>query len=360
MDTADKLLLDKLLAAIAEYKASDLHLVPGNFPVLRISGKLAPLSTEPPVTANFLAKVIDTWLSPDQKQELQKNKSLIFSYVAANKMRFKVSVYYQQGTLAIAMRALPSQIRDFSRLGLPNKIQEIVNLKRGLIIITGPFGSGKTTMMASIIEYFNRNIAKHIITLEKPIEYIFTDNQSIIEQREVGKDVGDFTAGLKFIFEEDVDIVAVSQLESAEEIKQVFELVDSGRLVLAVMNTESTAQTLESLLNNFSNNEQQHAQKQIARTLSGVICLKLLPATQGGQAMAVEFFFPNEVARSIIASGEFNKLDNLMYNAQEDEGMLSFDGSLAKLANEGVINLKTALENAHDQEHMKALINKSE
>jgi len=358
METADQLSLNKLLAAIAEYKASDLHLVAGNFPILRISGRLAPLNTEPPITANFLTKIVDAWLSAEQKKELQNNKSLIFSYVAPNKMRFKVSIYYQQGSLAIAMRALPNQIKNLLELGLPKKIQEIVNLKRGLIIITGPFGSGKTTTLAAIIEHYNKNSAKHIITLEKPIEYLFTDNQSIIEQREVGRDVSDFTTGLKFVFEEDVDILAVSALENASVIKQVFALVDSGRLVFAVMNTESTVQTLENLLNNFSDIEQQHAQKQLAQVISAVICQKLLPTIQGGQVVATEFFFPNDVARNIIASGDLNKLNNLMYNAQEEEGMLSFDGALAKLVNEGAINLTVALENAHDQEHMQALIGK--
>lgn len=358
METADQLMLNKLLAAITEYKASDLHLVSGNFPILRISGRLAPLNTEPPITANFLNKIVEAWLSPEQQKELQNNKSLVFSYIAPNKMRFKVSIYYQQGSLAITMRALPSQIRNLLDLGLPKKIPELINLKRGLIVIAGPFGSGKTTTLAAIIEYYNKNFAKHIITLEKPIEYLFTDNQSIIEQREIGKDVSDFTAGLKFVFEEDVDIIAVSALENAEVIKQVFALVDSGRLVFAIMNTESTIQTLENLLNNFSDLEQQHAQKQLAQVISAVICQKLLPTIQGGQALATEFFFPNDVARNIIASGDLNKLNNLMYNAQAEEGMLSFDGSLAKLVNDGVINLTVAQENAHDSEHMQALIGK--
>lgn len=358
METADQLLLNKLLGAITEYKASDLHLVAGNFPILRISGRLAPLNTEPPITADFLNKIVDTWLAPEQKKELQNNKSFIFSHVAANKMRYKASIYYQQGSLAIAMRALPNQIRNLSELGLPKKAQEIVNFKKGLIIIAGPFGSGKTSTLAAVIEYYNKNAAKHIITLEKPIEYLFTDNQCIIEQREVGRDVSDFTAGLKFIFEEDVDIVAVSQLENADEIKEVFSLVDSGRLVFAVMNTESIVQALENLLNKFSDQEQQHAQKQLARVINAVVCQKLLPTIQGGQAIAAEFFFPNDVARNIIATGEFNKLNNLMYNTKEDEGMLSFDGALARLVNEGVINLTVALENAHDQEHVQALIGK--
>lgn len=358
METADQLLLNKLLATIAEYKASDLHLVTGNFPILRINGRLAPLTTELPVTADFLKKIVDAWLDAEQKKELQNNKSFVFSHVAANKMRFKASVYYQQGSLAIALRALPNQIRNFSDLGLPKKAQEMVDFKKGLIIIAGPFGSGKTATLAAVIEHYNKNVAKHIITLEKPIEYLFVDNQSIIEQREVGRDVSDFTSGLKFIFEEDVDIVAVSQLEEADEIKEALSLVDSGRLVYAIMNTESTVQTLENLLNKFSDQEQRHMQKQLSRAINAIVCQKLLPTIQGGQVIATEFFFPNDVARNIIATGEFNKLDNIMYNAQEDEGMLSFDGSLARLVNEGVINLTVAMENAHDQEHMQALIGK--
>lgn len=356
MDTTNQLLLDKLIAAVSEYKASDLHLVAGNFPILRVDGKLTPLSSEQPLTAEFLSNVVASWLNEKQKEILDRNKEIIFSYTTSNKMRFKISIYYQQGTLSISLKAIPQQVKNILELGLPREVQSLLTLKKGLIIITGPFGSGKSTTINSIIEHFNQNEAKHIITIEDPVEYVFVDNQSIIEQREVGNDTPSYLDALRFILEEDVDIVVLPELEGGTEaIKQVFKIVDSGRLVIAGMNTESSAKTLESVINNFQTSEQANAQEKLASVLTAVIVQKIIPGLQGTPILAHELLVPNQAAKSVIESGEFIKLNNIM-STTTGEGMITFDRSLADLVQSGTINLAVALEHAHDKEYFQSLV----
>ncbi|MFA6028057.1 MAG: ATPase, T2SS/T4P/T4SS family [Patescibacteria group bacterium] len=359
MDTTDQLLLNKLLAAVAEYKASDLHLVAGNYPILRVDGKLFPLNNEVLLNVNFLKNIVDSWLTPEQQKALDVKKEIVFTYTTSNKMRFKVSVYFQKGVLSVSLKLIPSHIKNLSELGLPPYAQQIAALKKGLILIAGTFGAGKSSTLAGIVETINQNETKHIITIENPIEYLFVDNRSIIEQRELGRDTPTILEALKFIGEEDVDVVVLSELAGKEMIEQAFKVVDSGRLVIAAVNAESTIKVLENIINEFPVAEHNFVQNKLADTLCGVMVQRMLPSLSGTAAVACELFFPenDQSARAIIASGEVNKMPNVLYNSTK-QNMVAFDRSLAELMHKGEISMAVALENAHDREFLQTIINR--
>jgi len=357
MDTSEQLFLNKLLAALAEYKASDLHLVAGNFPILRVNGKLIPLNHEQPINFNFLNTIVQTWLNDEQKKILAKDKSIVFSYTASNKMRFRVGVYYQKGSLSISLKLIPQSLRSLDELGVPLALQQAVELNKGLIIVAGPFGSGKTTTQAALIESINQSKSKHIITIEKPIEYLFADSQSVIEQREIGNDTPSAVEALKFVADEDVDIVSLSSLEGKIVVEEVCRVVDSGRLVIAAVNTESVTQTLENIVNNFLPAERQSIQEKLARILVGIVVQKVVPNLQGSSSLAYELFFPedDQNARAIVSAGEFAKINNVM-DTSTKPGLISFDRCLANMANNSQISLNIALQNAHDKDYFRSLI----
>ncbi|MFH0819363.1 MAG: ATPase, T2SS/T4P/T4SS family [Patescibacteria group bacterium] len=356
MEANDQLYMDKLLATISEYKASDLHLVPGNFPILRVDGKLMPLSSEKTITADLIKQLIDAWLNEADKKILARDKNVVMVYSASNKLRFRTGFYYQRETLSASLKIIPKQIPDLTTLGLPNEVQKIVNMREGLIIISGPFGSGKSTTTAAIINAINQTQAKHIITLEKPVEYIYTDTNSIIEQREIGRDASSFISALKFIMDEDIDTVVVSEIEGAEMIKEIFKLVDSGRLVIALMTAETVVKTLNEFISFFAVAERPYMQEKLSVLLSGIVAQKMLPSIAGGQVVACEAFFPDETALAIIKNGEYEKLNNILYSSQT-EGVVSFDHSLAELVNSGLITLNVAIEHAEDKQYFQTLIN---
>lgn len=357
MDTIEQLFVNKLLAAIAEYKASDLHLVVGNYPILRVNNKLMPLSDEQTITNKFISNIVDNWLNEKQKKQLAIDKAIVFTYTTTNKMRFRAGIYYQKGTLSISLKLIPEHLKTLDELGIPLAVQQIIDLKKGLVIIAGPFGSGKTTTISALIETINNNSSRHIITIEKPIEYLFSDNQSIIEQREIGVDTPSTLEALQFIADEDVDVVALYTMAGHREIEEVFKVIDSGRLVFAAVDAESVTQVLESIIDNFPVDERIHAQTRLANILVGISVQKVIPSLQGGVVLASELFFPQEdqTARAIIQAGEFAKTNNVLDSSQK-AGMISFDRCLSDLVNNGQISLATALENANNKEYFRSLI----
>lgn len=356
MDTSEQLIIDKLLAAISEYKASDMHLVPGNYPIMRVNNQLVPLNNEKLINIDFVNKLSEAWLDEEQKKQLARDRALTFIYISSNKMRFRGNIYYQEGTQAISIKYISNQFPDVLSLGLPTVIENVIAFSKGLVIIAGSFGSGKTTTVASILNHYNQKFAKHIVTLEKPIEYIYPDNLSIIEQREIGKDTPSLLAGLRFVFDEDIDIVYFENLEGAAVIKEAFRLVDSGRLVIVTMNTDSVINSIENIINEFSSEEKNVVQKNLSNTLAAIIVQKILPGMQGSPVLACEYLLPNANAKTAISLGEMNKISNLMYSPSEKE-MVIFERSLADLVNKGLLNISVALELAHDKELFHSLIN---
>lgn len=354
METRNQLAINKILTMVAEYKASDLHLSVANPPILRVDGKLIALTDEPLLTPDWLATFIDSILNEEQKVILARDKEMVLCYDFSDKVRFKVNVFYQKGALSASLRYIPNLIRTIDELGLPAIVRGFTKLKKGLVLVTGPFGSGRTTTMASLVNEVNQERAEHIITIEKPIEYLFIENKSVIEQREVGKDTNSFTEALDAIREEDVNVVMVSEMETKEAIRMVLGVAEAGRLIFSVMSTDSVLKTIEKIINSFDQDEKGHIRNQLADDLEGIISQRLLPKAGGGMKLVAEVLIPTSAARSVIRDGAIYQLNNILQTSR-GEGMISLDRSLAELVKAGEISLDDALAQAADPQNLKSI-----
>lgn len=352
MQTAQTIIFNKLLNTVVERRASDLHLTIGTPPALRIEGELIILEDQEILTPDFIKGIINSFLTSEQKEELEKNKQLVIAHSFDQKLRFKISIYYQKGFLGAVFRYVSPVIKNFLDLGLPKSIEKFLSLKKGLVIISGPFDSGKTTTLISIIETINRTTKKNIFTLEKPIEYIFINDKSIIEQREVGKDVNSFIEGLDLINNEDVDIVSVSHATNEKIFSKIFELVEGGRLVFVILEAEQAFQTIEKIINFFPSSEKEKIQEILTNNLAGVINQKLITSLKKKRALAYEILFANLSIKNIIKEGKLKQINSILQISQA-EGMISMDKCLAQLVRSAEISLDEALKHAIDMENLK-------
>lgn len=355
METGEKIVLDKILSTGAEYKASDFHLSVGNPPILRVDGKLVPLVNEPVVTPDFMKSIVDSILDESQKKTLNEQKEIVLAYTMPNKSRFKISLFFQKGYLAASLRLINQKIKSIKELGLPGIIEEFTRLEKGLVIVTGPFGSGRTSTLAALINEINRTRAEHIITIEKPIEYVYTNNKSIIEQREVGKDTNSFSQALNTASHEDVDVIYVSEMETAEVAEAALNAAESSRLVITAMNTDSVLRTIEKIIAFFPEEREEQARIQLAGVIAGIVSQRLLPRVGGGRIAVAEIMIPNEAVRAVIREGAVYQINNILQTSRE-EGMIPLDHSLAELVKTGEILMDEALANAHDKQNFKTMV----
>jgi len=356
MQTAQSIIFNKLLITVVEKKASDLHLTVGVPPALRMEGELIILEDQEILTPGFIKGVVDSFLTVEQKEELEKNRQLVISYSFDQKLlRFKISIYYQKGFLGVVFRYISPIIKNFSDLGIPIKsIEKFLSFKKGLIVISGPFDSGKTTTLLSIIETINKTKKKNIFTLEKPIEYIFINDQSIIEQREIKKDVNSFSEGLDLISDEDVDIVFVSQITSKEVFEKIFKLIEGGRLVFVILEAEQVYQTIEKIINFFPSFEKEKIQEMLANNLAGIINQKLIPSLNKKRILAYEILINNLSVQNLIKEEKLKQLNSILQISQA-EGMISMDRCLSQLVRNTEISLEEALQYASDMENLKTM-----
>lgn len=353
LDAAEQLVVNRWLASIDEHKASDLLLSVGNPPTLRIQGKLFPLPNEALLVPDFMRRLSETWLTPEQLKILDTKRQIAFGLTMANRRRFKVDVFYQSGFISMNLRLVPDRIPTWEQIGLPKQALALANTERGLLMICGPFGSGRSTTMASLINYINRTKTKHIITFEDPIEYQFADDRSVIEQRELGHDVPDMLQALEALMNEDVDVVVLTLNHHGEVTHKVMDLVSAGRLVIALVNTHTTVQALGKITESYAPGERVTIQQVLASTLIGVINQRLIPTLGGGQALVAEILLPTEHVRGVIQSGELHQLVDLLHTEQVD-GLVSLDQGLAQLVRNGDITRETGVSFALDQTALAA------
>ena len=358
MDTSQELALQKLIASISEYKATDLHLSVGVPPMLRIEGSLTPVADESLVNINLVNAIADAWLDDKQKVKLEKEKEIVYAYTYKDRARFKVTIIKQQGTYSISLKMISDYIRPYEELGFPSVIKKIIDGKKGFLLIAGPYNSGRTSTLASIVEYLNQNKAKRIVTLEEPMEYLFIDAKAVIEQREVGRDVITKSEGLDNIMHEDVDIAVVHSLEKAEDIKKTISVASSGRLVLASINSDGIIPAIKKMINTFSQEDRSQFSDNLADNLSGVIAQKIIPKIGGGLILASEIMIPNQAIRAMIKAGDLTQIPNSMQTARS-EGMITIDQKLAELVNEGIIQQEIAVENATNEKDLRVFINQT-
>lgn len=338
--------MQDLLEKTVQNNASDLHLVVGEVPVLRIDGRLTFLQTYPPISSEMMIQIIGSILTPSQKEMLASERSLDFSYGYGGgdyglKGRFRVNCYFQRGTLAAAFRLLPTSIRTLEELGIPPVCHNFAKLKQGFVLVTGPTGHGKSTTIAAIINEINQSRAANIITIEDPIEYMYNKGKSIISQREIGSDAHHWNDALKSALREDIDVVVIGEMRDPESISTAISIAETGHLVFSTLHTNSASQSIDRIIDAFPESQQAQIKIQLAATLEGVISQRLLERVDSGRVVATEILIGTNGVKANIRDGKTHLIDSIIETSQ-NEGMIPLEVSLANLVKEGVVTMDTA------------------
>jgi len=334
--------LDDLLTETARQNASDLHLAVGRKPTLRIDGVLVPLEKEPIMTPEMTEGIISELMTiPGQKEKLVKDRQIDLAYSFEDKARFRVNAYYQRGYLAAALRLIPSRIRSVEELNLPPIIHDFTNLSQGFVLVVGPAGHGKSTTLAAILDEINHAQSDHIITIEDPVEYLFTQDKCIISQREVGSDTTGFHVALRTILRQDPDVIMIGEMRDVVSISTAMTAAETGHLVFATLHTNSASQTIDRIIDSFPAEQQEQIASQLAATLVAIVSQRLLPRISGGRVPALEIMIVNPAIRNLIRERKVYQID-LVIETSLQEGMVTLNRSLANL----VKNKEVSFDNA--------------
>ena len=346
-------LIDILKKAVQQ-EASDIHLTVGIEVMIRINGRLEKLSSEKLSIAD-LEEFMAELLSEDEKREFEEQGEVDFAY-HLDDYHFRVNAFQQQGNPAAALRILPGEIPQLDKLGVPSTLKEIIKKPRGLFLVTGPTGSGKSTTLAAMINRINQQKDKHIITLEDPIEYIHNHQKSIINQRQVGKDTKSFAQGLRAALRQDPDIILVGEMRDLETISTALKAAETGHLVLATLHTNGASETIERIINVFPPHQQTQVRVQLALSLQGVLSQQLLPTVDGqDRVVATELLLVDSAVKNLIREGKTHQLESVM-QTNRDKGMHTMDYSLRELYVHGDIRRQKAIDKADDEEILKNML----
>jgi twitching motility protein PilT len=348
--------LHQLLKAMIEKGASDLHLTTGAPPQLRVDGRLTPLKS-PPLTAPETKQLCYSILTDSQKHRFEESNELDLSFGVKGLSRFRANIFMQRGAVAGAFRTIPFKIMSFQELGLPPVVDGMSNKPRGLILVTGPTGSGKSTTLAAILDKVNSERHEHIITIEDPIEYLHPHKNCIVNQREVQADTSSFKTALKYILRQDPDVVLIGEMRDLETIESALVCSETGHLVFATLHTNSCVQTINRVIDVFPSYQQPQVRAQLSFVLEGVMCQNLIAKASGhGRVLALEIMVPNPAIRNLIREDRVHQIYSAMQVGQEKFGMLTFNQSLANNYLKRLITLEDALGRSSDPEELKQII----
>ena len=355
MYKASELELNKLLAITLERNASDLHLLVGEPPILRIDSVVHRLEDYQILSQDAVADLVNIMLNDIQRKTLEEQLHLDLSYAYKDNARFRVNVYKAQGVLNVAFRLIPVQIRTLEELNLPAMLKKFTTKKQGLVLMVGPTGHGKSTALASMINEINLTRSEHILTIEDPVEFLFTHKQSFISQREVGDDTPSFAHALKAALREDINVVLVGEMRDLESISATLTLAETGHLIFATMHTNDAAQSVDRIVDVFPGDQQGQIRAQLANVLIGVVSLRLIPKVGGGRIPATEIMVVNHAVRNVIRDNKIYEISNIIHTSIE-EGMMPLDKSLAQLVQQGLVELDVAQNYVLDVDYFRSLI----
>lgn len=350
--------LNDLLLTAARQNASDLHLAVSRHPTLRIDGVLIPLSKEPILTQEMAENLIFNLLTPEQKEVFLREKEIDFSYSFEDKVRFRVNVFYQRGFAAAALRLIPAQIKTIEELNLPSILYDFTKLSQGFILLVGPAGHGKSTTSAALLDEINHKRTEHIITVEDPIEYIFTQDKSIVSQREVRSDTSDFHKALRSLLRQDPDVIMIGEMRDAESITTAMTAAETGHLVFSTLHTNSASQTIDRIIDSFPPEQQSQVASQLAATLVGIVSERLIPKIDGGRVPACEIMITNSAIRNLIRERKVYQID-LVIETSIQEGMMTLNRSLADLTKKKEISLENAELYSLNSSELRILLERS-
>jgi len=335
------MVIKDLLELSVQRGASDLHIISGLPPYLRIDGNLNPIHDEAITTQDIIEKYLKEILTPDNLERFSVNKELDFSLPFSGKARFRVNAYTQKNTYAISFRIIPIEIPKIDDLGLPKILHSFTNLRQGFVLITGPTGHGKSTTLAAMIDEINENRSCHIITIEDPIEFVFKPRNSIISQREMGADTHSWQIALRSALREDPDVVLVGEMRDYETISSALTVAETGHLVFATLHTNSAAQTVDRIVDVFPDEQQKQVKLQLSNVIEAVFSMRLVPSVSGERVVAYEIMLGTSAIKSSIREGKTHQIDNVLQTST-DVGMNTLEMSLASLVKNGKITLETA------------------
>jgi twitching motility protein PilT len=347
--------LKRLLNEAAARDASDLHISVDRHPTLRIYGSLVPLEEEEVLTAESAQGLITELFSDSQRERFLKDRQLDFAYMSPDRIRFRVSAYFQQGFWAASLRLVPAHIRSIEELSLPPILHDFAKMTQGFILIVGPAGHGKSTTLATILDEVSRTRTSHIITVEDPIEYVFEQGNGIVSQREVGADVLSFADGLRTVLREDPDVIMVGEMRDADSIATAMTAAETGHLVLSTLHTNSAAQTIDRIIDSFPAEQQPQVVAQLSTTLVATVSERLVPAAKGGRVPALEIMIVNPAIRNLIREKKIYSIDSVIQTGKE-EGMITLNQSLARLVKEKVVNEEDALLFSNNPDELKKML----
>ncbi|MDT4938255.1 MAG: twitching motility protein PilT [Pseudonocardiales bacterium] len=348
--------LDDLLVALVENGGSDLHLTVGAPPTIRVHGDLRYLADFEPLEPSDTAALMQMVASDEQWQRFEADQELDLAYDLPGVSRFRVNLFQQRNAYGAVMRAIPHEIKPLDELGIPDQISRFAHLPRGLVLVTGPTGSGKTTTLASLLDLANRTRHDHIVTIEDPIEFLHEHKRCLVNQREVGVDTEGFATALKHVLRQDPDIILVGELRDLETVSTAITAAETGHLVLATLHTQSAAQTIDRVIDIFPPHQQQQIRAQLSTCLQGVVTQALCRRADGtGRTVVCEVMFATAAIRNLIREGKNHQIPSFMQSSGAD-GMLTFDAHLAQRVNQSIITYAQALEICHAAEEFDRLV----
>lgn len=347
--------IEILLEEVVRRRASDLHIQVGLPPMVRIDGALSAIPGYAPLDEPDVESLIFAILADDQKQILLKDKEFDFSFAFGTLGRFRVNAFHERGNLAAALRLIPNEIKNVDELGLPSVVKSFTDYPRGLVLVTGPTGSGKSTTLAALVDKINTERACHIITIEDPIEFTHKSKRSVIVQREVHYDTYSFSVALRSSLRQDPDVVLIGEMRDLETISAAITIAETGHLVFATLHTNSASQSLDRMIDIFPPHQQPQIRTQLANMLMAVCSQRLIPAIGGGRVVAAEVMVTNSAVRNIIREGKSHQLDAVIQTGS-DQGMQTMDRTLAGLVQSGTVTYDNAKASAVDLAEFERLL----
>lgn len=333
--------LESLMNLAAKENASDLHFAVGRRPTLRIDGRLTFLTKEEVFTKEIVEGMVYSLVPEGRHEQFLKDRELDFSYALSDKARFRVNVYFQRGNMAAALRLIPFKIKTVEELNLPPVLHDFARPSQGFFLVVGPAGHGKSTTVAALVDEINHKKTNHIITVEDPIEYVFSQDRCIIDQREVASDTPTFHRALRSVLRQDPDVIMIGEMRDPETIQTAITAAETGHLVFSTLHTNSASQTLDRIIDSFPAAQQNQIKSQLAATLVGIVSQRLIPRLSGGRIPSCEVMITNSAIRNLIRENKIYQID-LVIETSIQEKMISLNRSLANLVRQGEISLESA------------------
>lgn len=351
--------IQQLLQLAIDKKASDLHLIVGSTPTLRVDGDLLPVTNEPPLNKEAIDALIRPVLSAEQLERFLVNKEVDLSVGFSQTARFRANVYYQKDAMAAAFRRIPLEIPSIDDLALPQICHQFTKLRQGFILVTGPTGHGKSTTIAAILDEINKTRPVHILTIEDPVEFIFTPQRAVISQREMGEDTHSWEVALRSALREDPDVVLVGEMRDYETIAAALTIAETGHLVFATLHTNSASQSIDRIIDVFPETQQAQVRLQLSNVIEAVFSERLLRRAGGGRIAAYEVLTASNAIRTLIREGKTHQIDNIIQTSAE-LGMISIEGVLAKYVQQGLVTYEEAESYAMRPKELARLTGKSQ